>query len=160
MPLNLEWQDKSEYLLFSKLTINVAVWILIRANQTEQSFLKCLIYLTRLSVEVVDAQLFLRQPSARRSLFSLRVAAACQRLCCASVRAPLPTLHRVRAFFWGIRYRHGYRSLITPHTQERESAEERSARIMRGNHARVKHLLEMFFSLHRDGASRINYVDR
>lgn len=102
-------------------------------------------------MEVVDGQLFLGEPSAWRPVFALRVAAACQRLCRASVRAPLRTLHRVRAFFWEIRHRHGYRPLTTPHTQERQSADERSARGPRVNHARVKQLLEMFFSLHRRG---------
>lgn len=129
--------------------------MLLRADGPEESFLKCLIYLARLSVEVMDGQLLLRQPSARRPVLSPRLAPVCQRLCYASVRAPLRTLHRVRAFFRGICDRHGYRSLIPPHTQKRESADERSARVMRVNHA----LLEMFFSLHGDGASRMNYID-
>lgn len=134
--------------------------LLIRGNQTKQSVLKCSIYLTRLSVEVMDGQLFFCEPSARSSLLSLRVAAACQRLCCASVRVPLRTPHQVRAFFCGVRYRHGNRSLITPQTQRRESADERSARELRWNHARVKHLLEMFFILHKDEASRMNCNDQ
>lgn len=49
---------------------------------------------------------------------------------------------------------------MTPQAQGGESADERSARVMRWNHARVKHLLVMFFILHKDGASRMNCNDQ
>lgn len=86
----------------------------------------------------MDGQLFLREPSARGPVSCPRVAAACQRLCCAAVRAPLGALHRLRAFFCGVRWRHGCKSFITPNKLERESADERIRWV---KHARVKHPL-------------------
>lgn len=131
-----------------------ACWWLIGLNKVSRS---AWFYLTRLSVEAVDGQLFLCEPSARRPLFCPRVAAACQRLCRASVRAPLRALHRLRAFLWGIRWRHGCKSFITPNKLVRQSADKRTMWV---KHARVKHPLWNVLRLHRNGASWISYIDR